>query len=507
MTDSILEDSCLNELSSFLETKTFYSNAVTHNIISKSCKFPKLNEIQFYQNTISKLRNFNMNDKELMNKHIENFITYEKQCKFFFEEKKSLENLEEDTFGQLIFQNDILKVFNHVPFLILMISYMKIFFVPVISTIIPIFAYFLPYLLIKYIWKMPISYELYQQIMGKMWSFSLDTSPQKMMQNIFTLFTFAQSMYQPIQNAFHLYKIHFNIEELGKYIYLYKDSVENIQNLLDKNNTTFYISKSLNNLPQYNDTHKTFIEILEQPHRLFSVSKDISKLELLWKIANHEEFNKVELYNSDVPYLSASYIVDLNLTKEKRVGSSIEIKDNKNHYLLSGPNGGGKSSFLRGMLQTVILGQTFGYSIAKDVHMTPFDFILSGLHIVDNPGKQSLFEKEILFAREVLYHNNPNYKGFVLFDEIFHSTNPPDGIRTSKIFLDKLWSYNHICSIISTHVFEIIEQSPSSVEKICVKASRDSSGIHYDYAISKGICKESSVEEIWKKSWEYCGNL
>ena len=126
---------------------------------------------------------------------------------------------------------------------------------------------------------------------------------------------------------------------------------------------------------------------------------------------------------------------------------------------------------------------------------------MSGLHIVDNPGKQSLFEKEILFARDVLYHNNPNYKGFVVFDEIFHSTNPPDGIRTSKLFLDKLWSFSHFASIISTHVFEIIESAPDSIQRICVKATKKEDGMDYSYCISEGICKESSVDEIWKKSW------
>jgi DNA mismatch repair ATPase MutS len=90
----------------------------------------------------------------------------------------------------------------------------------------------------------------------------------------------------------------------------------------------------------------------------------------------------------------------------------------------------------------------------------------------------------------------------VLFDEIFHSTNPPDGIKTANKFLEKLYSYKHISSIISTHVFEIIENSPDFVKKICVKAQRIGSVLHYDYKISDGICKESSVTEIWDKVYE-----
>ena len=495
----ILNDSGLEHISSVLNTKTYYSNDISKALLNKHSNFPNINETLFYQSTISKLRDFDNTSKETMNTLLETFVECEKQCSFFFEKKNSLDSLEKDTFGQLIFQHNEFKTLNHTPFLILLISYMKIYFVPMVSIIFPLLAYFLPYLLIKYVWNMPIPYSVYQEIMGKMWSFSLSMSPEKMLQNLFTLFTFAQSMYQPIQNAFHLHTIHTNIHSLGTAINDYTHCTNSIVELLKQKDISFHISKCI--FPK-DDADRTFVEILEQPERLFAVSKDIAKLDILWSLSQNNDFEKVSFYTSETPFFKATHIVDVNLEKDKRVGSSITIMKDKNHFLLSGPNGGGKSSFLRGILQTVILSHTFGYSIAKDVHMSPYDFILSGLHIVDIPGKQSLFEKEILFARDVLYHDNPTYKGFVVFDEIFHSTNPPDGIRTSKLFLDKLWSFSHITSIVSTHVFEIIEEAPEAIQKICVNAVRDSQGVHYDYCISEGICKESSVDEIWKKVWD-----
>ena len=68
--------------------------------------------------------------------------------------------------------------------------------------------------------------------------------------------------------------------------------------------------------------------------------------------------------------------------------------------------------------------------------------------------------------------------------------------------LNTLWSFNHMCSIISTHVFDIIEQSPKEIRKICVNAKKNDGILVYDYCISEGICKESSVEQIWKKEWD-----
>jgi DNA mismatch repair ATPase MutS len=331
--------------------------------------------------------------------------------------------------------------------------------------------------------------------MGKFISFDLSTNPQKLLQNLFTLFTIAQSMYQPIQNAFHLHTINSTIVNLGSKVVEYFNYIKLLQEY-----TNIFIVK----LPyiEIYDVRRNFFNILENPSYLKHVFERVSYYEILYRISQLNDFTKVNLYKSKTPYFEAESIYDIHLNNESRIGSPFSIKDTKNHYLLSGPNGGGKSSFLRAVLQTVLLSQTFGYSCGTNVKMSPFDVIFSGLHIQDIPGSKSLFEKEICFARDVLYNNNPEYKCFVLFDEIFHSTNPPDSIKTSNKFLNKLWLYNHFASIVSTHVFEIIEQSPEFVNKICVDSTRENGVLQHTYKMKEGVNTESSVEMIWNKEFD-----
>ena len=495
---SILDDSGLTKIDSILDLKTYYGKEVLKNLLEKAKSFPNISEVIKNQKIIDSLRNLDDNDKITIKKYLDSLIEKEKECKFFFEEKNSLDSLEQDTFGQLIFTSDNLKIFNHIPFLLTYISYLKIYFVPFISVFFPILAYFLPYLLIKYVWKMPIPYEMYTKIMGHMMNISFDSSPEKILQTIFTLFTLSQSVYQPIQNAFHLHKINTTIYNLGKNLQEYSNLIENLQLFLIQKNIEFKFTKSLDNFEEY---RRNFVEVLENPSRIFFVSKNLSVFEVLWRLSNNNDFTKVTFYESPTPYFKASSICDINLSKESSIGSSIEIS-NTRHFLLSGPNGGGKSSFLRSVLQTLLFSQSFGYAYGESIELCMFDYILSGLNIQDSPGKKSLFEKEICFARDVLYYNNPKYKGFIMFDEIFHSTNPPDAVKTSNKFLNKLWSFNHVASIVSTHVFEIIEESPAFVEKICVGAERVNEKLVYTYKVQKGICKESSVEEIWIKKFD-----
>jgi hypothetical protein len=498
---NILNDSGLLKLDSILNVKTHFSKLYLESYLSKQSSFPNIQTILKTQKVIDDMRRISSTTKTSISEIVQDLVENEKDLQFFFDETNSLESLEKDTFGQLLFQHSDLKIFNTFPFLIMILSYMKIYFIPIISVAIPFIMYFLPYLLIKYVWNMPMSYEMYQKIMGQMISFSFDGSIEKMLQNIFTVFTIAQSMYQPIQNALHLNTINSTIYELGKQLYNYSSNVIKLNTILKENNISFELNNTLENFIDSNDYRRNFSYILDNPSYLHLLSYAISKFEVLFSLANNNRFKKVTLYQSNVPYLKVKNCVDINLNETECVGSDFTLDSKSNHFLLSGPNGGGKSSFLRAILQTVLFSQSFGYAICDTCEMSTFDYIFSGLHIQDIPGEKSLFEKEVCFARDVLSFNNPKFKALVLFDEIFHSTNPPDGIRTAKKFLEKLHSYTHISSIVSTHVFEIIENSPEFVKRICVNAHIENDKLIYDYRLSEGICKTSSVSEIWKKTY------
>jgi hypothetical protein len=498
---NILNDSGLLNLHTVLNLKTYFAKQYLESYLSKQSTFPNVESTIKTQKIIEELRNLNDSTKDTISSIIQKLVDNEKDLQFFFDEENSLESLEKDTFGQLLFQHYDLKIFNTVPFLIMILSYMKIYFIPIVSVAIPFIMYFLPYFLIKYVWNLPMTYEMYQKIMGQMVSFSFDGSIEKMLQNMFTIFTIGQSMYQPIQNALHLNKINTTIYDLGKNLYEYSSNISKLNSILKNSSISFKFDNTLNEFISANDYRRNFSYILDNSSYLHVLSYNISKFEILYTLANNNRFKKVQLYQSETPYLNVKNCVDINLDENSCVGSDFLINQDSNHFLLSGPNGGGKSSFLRAVLQTVLFSQSFGYAISDSAEISLFDYIFSGLHIQDIPGEKSLFEKEVCFARDVLCFSEPKYKALVLFDEIFHSTNPPDGIKTAKKFLEKLHSYKHISSIISTHVFEIIENSPDFVKRICVNANIENNKLVYDYKLSEGICKTSSVSQIWKKEF------
>ena len=151
------------------------------------------------------------------------------------------------------------------------------------------------------------------------------------------------------------------------------------------------------------------------------------------------------------------------------------------------------------------MAQTFGYGFfMSQMILKPFSWIATGLRLEDRPGSSSMFESEVEFAKSILVKasqtQSQSQVGLVLFDELFHSTNPPDGERTADIFLQQLWKKTNVVIVISTHVFSLVERSGPSIQRLSVPAFKDSSGnLQFTYTLGTGLCKESSVDMILKE--------
>jgi DNA mismatch repair ATPase MutS len=131
--------------------------------------------------------------------------------------------------------------------------------------------------------------------------------------------------------------------------------------------------------------------------------------------------------------------------------------------------------------------------------MTPFDKLFVCLKPDDLPGSKSRFEREIEFTANTLTHGNQRL--LILIDELYHSTNPPDALRSCEIYCKQLWKKDQIVSVISTHLFEFVEQAPVEIQRICCPARINDNGeIQFEYNLIEGVCKVSSVDSLLKSN-------
>jgi DNA mismatch repair ATPase MutS len=135
--------------------------------------------------------------------------------------------------------------------------------------------------------------------------------------------------------------------------------------------------------------------------------------------------------------------------------------------------------------------------------LTPVEWIISSLRLEDRPGQESLFEREVNVAGDILKRLRlGNTRGWVIIDELFHTTNPPDAATASQIFLRQLWESQRASSIISTHLFTHATSAPENVQKLCVESefSEITGKIEYKYLDGRAINTMSSVEELLVES-------
>ena len=474
-------------------TKTFFQNTMAHF----TTHIPTLRTFQRQLKVYSTIK-----EKEEINQLFSSYAKVESQLEDFQQDAKTWE---EEGKSQIVFTSEWAKPFNQIPYLLPAAAIFKLYIVPFFAVLLPLIAWILPYGIVRLVFNIPMPFETYVQMMMNMWlggkswgQLDLWGQARIVFQTSWTAFGIFQSIYQPIQQALHAKEID---KEIVKQGYLLQDCIHTVKRIftLFKPYTEIRCV-CIHEIP-LEEPRQTYAYIREHPNDLKWISQKVAELEMCWRLAHCTELCFVDFVEKKTPSLVIEDFYDASIQSTQQKRSSCSFGEQAIHALITGPNKGGKSSTLRAICLNVWLAQTIGVAFAGRMTLTPFSWIRSGLRLADTPGEESLFEREILFAtKTVRYAQTPKTGfGLILYDECFHSTNPPDGEKTAKIFLQEIWKSKTSISIVSTHVFSLVDAAPPSIQRLCVPAVETHGRIEYTYTLSPGICKVSSVEELYKK--------
>jgi hypothetical protein len=421
--------------------------------------------------------------------------------------------MEEEGYSQLLFRGDLTKPLNHLPNLLNIWSTFKIFFFPAMTISTPLLTLLAPFVIVKFMLKIPLTTKQYFKIlqgmylgggMSKLFSsipempalpVSLSDQARIWLQTGWVLVSTIQSIITPINSAKHTHKLRALIFEKARAIREYVGAVQTLREQFGalgvKTARTGIATEMLD------DSARLVAYALENGPVLRMLDRAVGQYELWYRFATCAEISTAQWLVRDRPFIRFDGICDIGIAAARqRKFAAILGGAAGSHALLTGPNRGGKSTALRAVLRNLLLAHCFGVGIGSRIELTAFDWIQSCLRLEDLPGKASLFEREVAFAAASLARP-ANKRGFVFVDELFHSTNPPDAAAASRHYLGKLWGESQILSMISTHVFEIVESAPANIQRLCCPAELRADGsVNYKYGLARGICKVSSVGEI-----------
>lgn len=217
-------------------------------------------------------------------------------------------------------------------------------------------------------------------------------------------------------------------------------------------------------------------------------------------------YSFVEFVDADKPAVMLEDFWNPVVDARVVVPNSLELGGSlKEHaVILTGANTGGKSTILKAMLLDVLLAHTFGLAPAKKARMTPYRYIGSSLHILDDTAAGiSLFKAEVLRAQALLKAFealSTRCFGFVVIDELFTGTAIEVGQEQAYQFAQHLCGFNNALFVLATHFKRLtdLENGTAGIcknYKIDVVVAPDGS-IMRPFKLEPGVCSVNIAQAL-----------
>jgi DNA mismatch repair protein MutS len=136
------------------------------------------------------------------------------------------------------------------------------------------------------------------------------------------------------------------------------------------------------------------------------------------------------------------------------VPNDLQLHDTRRILVITGPNMGGKSTFMRQTALIAILARMGSYVPARAARIGPIDRVFTRIGASDDlAGGRSTFMLEMTEAANIL--NNATAQSLVLMDEIGRGTSTYDGLSLAWACAQHLARNRRPFTLFATHYFEL----------------------------------------------------
>ncbi|MFD1037906.1 DNA mismatch repair protein MutS [Virgibacillus byunsanensis] len=243
-----------------------------------------------------------------------------------------------------------------------------------------------------------------------------------------------------------------------------------------------------------------FIEIREQIKQhipqLQHLAEMVSEIDVLQAFATVSEENnykrprfvenKLSIKNGRHP------VIEKVMKDDSFVPNNVSLDQDTNILLITGPNMSGKSTYMRQLALTVIMGQIGCFVPCDEADLLIFDQIFTRIGAADDlVSGQSTFMVEMLEANHAIA--NATDKSLILLDEIGRGTSTYDGMALAQAIVEYIHDNIHAKTLFSTHYHELtsLEDSLDQLKNIHVRAEEYEGNVVFLHQIKDGAADES----------------
>lgn len=180
-------------------------------------------------------------------------------------------------------------------------------------------------------------------------------------------------------------------------------------------------------------------------------------------------------------------ILDVMMKDPKYVANDIYMNKEKQILLITGPNMGGKSTYMRQAALIVIMAQIGCFVPARKCRMPVFDKIFTRIGASDDIlSGQSTFMVEMNEANRAL--QEATSRSLILFDEIGRGTSTYDGMALAQAMVEYIAACIHAKTMFSTHYHELttISDSVPVIRNVHVVVKEDNEKVIFLYKVKDG---------------------
>nr|MCU0812103.1 DNA mismatch repair protein MutS [Thiobacillaceae bacterium] len=177
---------------------------------------------------------------------------------------------------------------------------------------------------------------------------------------------------------------------------------------------------------------------------------------------------------------------------EAFIANDTRLADERRLLLITGPNMGGKSTYMRQTALIALLAHIGSYVPATRVVLGPLDQIFTRIGAADDlAGGRSTFMVEMTESAAILHHATD--RSLVLMDEVGRGTSTFDGMALAFAICRHLLERNRCLTLFATHYFELtlLATEYADLANVHLDAVEHGERIVFLHAVEEGPANQS----------------
>jgi DNA mismatch repair protein MutS len=193
-----------------------------------------------------------------------------------------------------------------------------------------------------------------------------------------------------------------------------------------------------------------------------------------------------------IEYQQGRHPVVEQVTQEPFIANPLSMGDQRRMLIITGPNMGGKSTYMRQTALIVLMAYMGSYVPAQQATIGPIDRIFTRIGASDDLASgRSTFMVEMTETANIL--NNATARSLVLMDEIGRGTSTYDGLSLAWACAEYLAKQLRAFTLFATHYFELTELANGldTLANVHLDAIEHNDSIRFMHAVQDGPADRS----------------